>query len=127
LARKGVCVVEIERLTGPPRPTVIEPRLDDPFPDHDADQVVAYANGFALAAGPVCLSTALRSPPSRPPAQSGHAPDGMEGLRLSFLPSLPHSGNVFIMKPLLQAGPKGRVSMPHEKRFLIREGGRRTR
>jgi len=32
-------------LTDPPQPTVIEPWLDDPLPDYDAEQVVAYANG----------------------------------------------------------------------------------
>jgi hypothetical protein len=26
-------------------PTVIERWLDDPFPDYDAEEVVAYANG----------------------------------------------------------------------------------
>jgi len=37
--------VRVTPTTGPPRPTVIEPWLDDPFPDYDTEQVVAYANG----------------------------------------------------------------------------------
>ena len=37
--------VRVTPATGPPRQTVIEPWLDDPFPDYDAEQVVAYANG----------------------------------------------------------------------------------
>jgi len=31
--------------TGPPRQTIIEPWLDDLFPDYDAEQVLSYANG----------------------------------------------------------------------------------
>ena len=37
--------VRVTPATGPPRPTVVEPWLDDTFPDYDAEQVVAYANG----------------------------------------------------------------------------------
>ena len=37
--------VRVTPSTGPPRQTVIEPWLDDPFPDYDTEQVVTYANG----------------------------------------------------------------------------------
>ena len=37
--------VRLTPTTGPPRPTVIEPWLDDPFPDYDTEPVVVYANG----------------------------------------------------------------------------------
>jgi len=37
--------VRVHSGTDPPGTTVIEPWLDDPFPDYDAEQVVAYANG----------------------------------------------------------------------------------
>ena len=39
--------VRVSPSTGPPEPVewVIEPCLDDPFPDYDAEPVMAYANG----------------------------------------------------------------------------------
>ena len=41
--------VRVSPSTGPPEPVsgerIIEPWLDDPFPDYDTEPVMAYANG----------------------------------------------------------------------------------
>ena len=37
--------VRVTPATGPPRQTVIEPWLDDPFPDYDTEPVTIHANG----------------------------------------------------------------------------------
>ena len=36
--------VRVVPSTGPPPSTGIEPWLDDPFPDYDAEPLMAYAN-----------------------------------------------------------------------------------
>ncbi len=36
--------VRVTPATGPPRQTVIEPWLDDPFPDYDTEPVTMYAS-----------------------------------------------------------------------------------
>jgi hypothetical protein len=36
--------VRVTPTTGPPRQTVTDPWLDDPFPDYDTEPVMAYAN-----------------------------------------------------------------------------------
>ncbi|MDA1088533.1 MAG: hypothetical protein O2901_16160 [Verrucomicrobia bacterium] len=37
--------IRVTPATGPPRQTVIEPWLDDPFPDYDTEPVTIHANG----------------------------------------------------------------------------------
>jgi len=37
--------VRVTPATGLPRSTVVEPSLDEPFPDYDVELVMAYANG----------------------------------------------------------------------------------
>jgi hypothetical protein len=98
---------------------VIEPWLDDSFPDYDTEPVMMYANGEADRDKTGLSPGRHRTPQNGQVLVISPVSAIRQTRSTPILPLLPAAGTPSAMSSLRQAGLNGRTPVPPEKRFPI--------